>query len=87
MTKHDDGGPAYPEQVPDTPTSIPGIVYNATIKPGMTLLDYYAGQALATMVESWAGSDSKYAGDVARKCYSFADAMITEKNRREAESD
>ena len=54
---------------------------------GMTLLDYYAGQALATMVESWAGSDSKYAGDVARKCYSFADAMITEKNRREAESD
>lgn len=66
MTKPDDSGPAFPN---------PG-----TSATGMTLRDYFAGQALAGV---WAGRESDFVKisaptttDVAVACYAIADAMI-----------
>ena len=43
---------------------------------GMDLRDYFAAKAMQTMVESWAGRDSKHALRVAEEAYKFADAMM-----------
>jgi len=40
---------------------------------GMTLRDYFAAKALASM--NWVGRDSYYEDD-ARMCYKMADAML-----------
>lgn len=71
------GGPAFPTRT----TSIDA--------PGMTLLDYFAGQALMGLVHS---KDALHAlngypeyptaPNVAVACYEIADAMIAERNRR-----
>lgn len=63
-----DGGPAFPE------------VCGGSIIPGMTLRDYFAGQALAGMManaESWSVSSEKLAG----YAYSAADAMLAERDK------
>ena len=79
MTKHDDGGPAYPNFSHDC-NDCPELA------KGMTLLDYFAGQALAGYrggaVAATMGSES-----MTKLAYFDADAMIAEKKRREAESD
>lgn len=46
---------------------------------GMTLRDYFAGKALATLVQSWADSSPKHAEECAKIAYQFADAMIAER--------
>jgi len=63
-TQINDGGPAFPVTYP-----------NGNMDYGMTLRDYFAGQALAGMMahdqtSSW--QDYEVAGD----CYVYADAMI-----------
>lgn len=65
----DDGGPAYP--CPED-----GV---AGREPGMTLLDYFAGQAMR-LCDDVSVTD---AADFAGRCYSVAAAMIAEKRRRE----
>lgn len=42
---------------------------------GMTLRDYFAGQALAAMA-NWAGSTCIDEGDIAARAYAIADAML-----------
>lgn len=67
----DDGGAAFPD--PD--------FYH-----GMSLRDYFAGQALAECEwPDWDIPDPRRATDeeVARRCYDIATAMVAEKRRRE----
>jgi len=66
MNEINDGGPAFPE-VPGKCNGYQGI-------PGMTLRDYFAGQALiATFLNGFAGPNED---DRAALCYRMADAMI-----------
>jgi hypothetical protein len=65
-----DGGPAFPYINDQT--------HPTTINHGMTLRDYFAGQALAAVLVS-----SKYreasTKDVVERAYWFADAMLDER--------
>lgn len=63
MSAHDDGGPAFP---------VPG-------DDGMTLRDWFAGQALAEAYREMIQSDyheSTHIRGAARRAYAIADAMI-----------
>jgi len=70
------GGPAFP--IVTTETNEHGIVF-PFVEPGMTLRDWFAGQALGGQL-AFSPNDSfdKYNHplDVAAACYRFADAMI-----------
>ncbi len=61
------GGPAFPAGRP----------YNGTIDEGMTLLDYFAGEAMKHTPR-----EADCIEDAAEFCYSFAEAMLRERNRR-----
>lgn len=50
---------------------------------GMTLRDWFAGQALAAAVRAFSPwSAGKACNEVARECYLMADAMLSERERR-----
>ena len=68
MSKIEDGGPAYP--IPSDPR--PG-AYEA--HPGMSLRDWFAGQALAGMIARYFTGEQRHAY-AANDAYKFADAMI-----------
>ncbi len=70
------GGNAFPGEQGHTPYG----TWNQTWDPGMNLLDYFAGQALANI----AGTD-KPATRIATACYDFAQAMLTESLKRREE--
>ena len=61
-----DGVPAYP---------VPVRVDQDPMENGMTLRDYFAGQALSNQYTNGAGS----AANVAKWAYQIADAMIEER--------
>lgn len=65
-----DGGPAFP-----IPTE-----YMTTEQPGMTLRDYFAGQAVMALVTKEAieliGRKRITGADLATACYDLADAML-----------
>lgn len=72
-TKIDDGGPAFPRFVPEGH-------YNGSVHAeGMTLRDWFAGQALIGAYHAWMAdcrnADSSAAG-MATECYLIADAML-----------
>ena len=64
MSKPDDGGSAYPSQ------------NGHYFEPGMTLRDWFAGQALSTMREPEYASFEK----IADLAYKTADAMLVARN-------
>ena len=74
MTK-DTGGQAFPAILEDT-----GIGSNLYSSGGMTLRDYFAGQALSSITKGVIEhNDSE---EVASKiAYNFADAMLTERSK------
>ena len=66
--KIDDGGPAFP------------VLYGQTNgADGMTLRDWFAGQALASL--DWATRETPCEKD-AKACYDMADAMLQERAKR-----
>jgi hypothetical protein len=71
MTQKPDGGPAYPqsETLYDD-----GAELVRTSHGGMSLRDYFAGQALAGLMADPETTESK--DNVALWCYRYADAMI-----------
>ena len=64
---------------PENPPAFPV----GTTRPGMTLRDWFSGQALAV---AWEARDKGYYegddADMARAAYSVADAMLEERNRK-----
>ena len=66
MSEKLDGGPAFTNQGDNTPT--------CKIYDGMSLRDYFAGQALTGWMASPDASGSY--DDAAFQCYKYADAMI-----------
>lgn len=83
MSATNDGGPAYPRP-PFTPgqplhDSAAEAGFAATGHPGMSLRDWFAGQALM----GWAAGRNRpmeheacEPASVARSCYAYADAML-----------
>ncbi len=67
-----DGGPAFP----DPPIEHAGYWYNGT--SGMSLLDYFAGQALAGLI----GQELSYER-MAEVCYRQAEAMLSYKQNQQ----
>lgn len=76
MSKRDDGGPAYPCD-PDKFWSYKGEPNSEAM--GMSLRDYFAGQALAGLVVGDEGGT--YHQQNAAMAYSLADAMIAERSK------
>ncbi len=95
--RRDDGGAAFPHT---SITSFHGDSHTRTV-PGLSLLDYFAGQALGSVVaslETLGSIDMRYNSDepypwdegaeyIASTAYIVAAALLTEKRRREAASD
>lgn len=54
------------------------IVTNHSYQSGMSLRDYFAGQALVGLLAS---SDQVVHVDVAQTCYVYADAMLKERDK------
>jgi hypothetical protein len=102
MSKIDDGGPAFPSTSPYLPPQAavysgdqgwphaPATAYPAfpTVSyPGMTLRDWFAGQALAGVMASphiadHAGTnktDAEFVSGLAMRSYMLADAMLAER--------
>jgi len=78
-TPRNDGGPAFPRAAFTTELQSVGhdnlseAGFTSTRQSGMTLRDYFAGQALAgTVIEDWKG----YEATLAYRCYEVADAML-----------
>lgn len=75
-----------PHNTPAFPTSARGFSKEGgsivDSKEGMSMLDWYAGQALAGMLANgWACSATEYA----MGAYNFADAMMAERAKRRGE--
>jgi hypothetical protein len=72
-----DGGPAFPYAF-----HLPELVGEpAGVNLGMTLRDYFAGQALAArgaMIEPGV----RYPCTIAEECYELADAMLAERGKK-----
>ena len=86
-----DGGPAFPvEYIIDLPNGL----WSSVRVPGMSLLDHFAGQALAAASEEMTtllrqddrGIVVSRARRLATIAYMVADAMIEEKARRAAKA-
>ena len=74
MTK-DNGGQAFP----NTHTNSNGVNVGWHGKEGMTLRDYFAGQALIGLVSSPKAHVKQ--GKFAKQAYQYADAMIAERSK------
>ena len=85
MPDLDDGGPAFPGEQ----GHIPDGTWNQTWDPGMSLRDWFAGQALASLDREAVSAAARATGRGAMECaaqlaYDFADAMLAERAREEA---
>ena len=67
MSKTNEGGPAFPHMMADG---------HKDYAPGMTLRDWFAGQALAGFLASKAHSTSFHPSEDAEYVYAIADAML-----------
>lgn len=67
MTKIDDGGPAFPHVASDG---------HPDYRCGMSLRDWFAGQALAGFVQQADLVEEYRHKFIAKSCYRLADAML-----------
>ncbi len=86
--KIEDGGPAFPtllglEDTRESNSNSNDYAFPACVAAGMTLRDWFAGQALAGELAAWTeDQDSSYApSKVAERMYAMADAMIAERQK------
>lgn len=70
-----DNPPAFPGGV------VPGPDYHAPLNPGMTLRDWFAGQALAGI--SWGDAAGGQLRNVAAAVWDMADAMMAAREEKE----
>ena len=70
------GGRAFPSEQ----TTSPSGHWNNTYRPGMTLRDYFAGQALVGMADYYIAEAE--AEMYARRAYLLADAMLAEREKK-----
>ena len=70
MTDNDDGGPAFPR-----PASSADVGYVEPAEIGMSLRDWFAGQALAGIAATNI-LNAKLGREVATLAYAIADAML-----------
>jgi hypothetical protein len=77
MSLTDDGGPAFP-------LVAPGPNESHTLHPGMSLRDWFAGQAIAGMFrhQGWINCVDDDQEEVARRAYIIADAMLAARKER-----
>jgi len=81
--KPNDGGPAFPFVAVSEATGQP---INGCFDPGMSLRDWFAGQALAGLLASGvAAARGQTCEDVAEIAYANADAMLAERAKGGAE--
>jgi hypothetical protein len=71
MSKVDDGGPAFPEHVAISPSG--GIYGSNYFSAGMSLRDWFAGQALAGLCSQ----PTIHYAEVVRDAYQIADNALT----------
>ena len=77
MTSKNDGGPAFPAEY-DKHHDFQGKPYGTA---GMSLRDWFAGQALAGLLSSpFARKDVTW-GDFTADAYDVADAMLAQRNK------
>ena len=81
-TRIDDGGPAFPHSH-DWGWSEKTKRYEAAGQPGMTLRDWFAGQALASMTVAPDYSKGPCNAAMAERAYVIADAMLSARNKKE----
>jgi len=70
MNKIDDGGPAFPHQDWDP------AIHSQRREHGMSLRDWFAGQALVGLMASETEKFCYKPGEGAERAFAFADAMI-----------
>lgn len=78
-----DGGPAFPNVPVDAPNH--GLITASEwgADTGMSLRDWFAGQALAGIWASFESTDEPELSIVAEMAYETADAMLSERERKE----
>lgn len=77
QTKHNDGGPAFPSHI-----TFNDALDKALVKhPGMTLRDWFAGQALTGLLTNY-DSHSSNLTTCAELATLVADAILAELNKR-----
>ena len=75
-----DGGPALPQIVSEYDDSAHKYVGNTYSVGGMSLRDWFAGEAISAINENFEPQDDKdWAAWVARCSYAVADAMLAER--------
>ena len=68
----------------DNPKAFPRESYGASDQSGMSLRDWFAGQALAGIADTAKLKMSDDYSACARFAYAFADAMLAEREKRNA---
>lgn len=71
MSEKDNGGPAFPVAVDQKHWDY----------PGMTLRDWFAGQALACVMQRFEPGSDPDTSDIAIQAYMIADAMLAERDQ------
>lgn len=74
MRKSDDGGPAFPVEQPET----------FAVGGGMSLRDWFAGQALQGMLANDDASGAVWSA-FAKDAYACADAMLAARSKTQGE--
>ena len=87
MSKIEDGGPAFPTADSEAKANEPGYptVTVAAANQGMSLRDWFAGQAMTAILPAVAAGNYDLDGEgvlgmqIAKHAYAMADFMITER--------
>ena len=89
-----DGGPAFPSTVMNNSAFVKHDADDdwqresfLNVSPGMTLRDFFAGQAMKAYIELQGmpedGPDDLWDEAIAERCYAMADAMLKERSKEQ----